>query len=333
MNAVLLKRLFRAVSAVPDTNLEKVANAIVLDERKKGHDALARQLEEILKSEQSENSSLPTSARPSISKSDSLTALPTSRRYQEPLASFLLPEGLRHHMVLAPYVEERFCRIEREFAARERLALYGLKPRKKVLLYGPPGCGKSLSAERLAWNTGLPLMKVRFDAMMSSYFGESASNLRAVFEKAMDTPCVLFLDECDFVARSRTSSNDVGEAPRIVNTLLQLLEEYNAPGLLIAATNLGHALDTAIFRRFDDIFEVPLPGAEERQRLLKVTLSSIKTAIDIDWHDIVSLLDGQSAANVVKVAHNAAKSAVLSSELPVSQRHLKIAISEIINKE
>ena len=84
-------------------------------------------------------------------------------------------------MVLPGDVKERFARIEREYAARERLAGYGLRPRKTVLLYGPPGCGKSLGAKRLAWNTGLPLMKVRFDALLSSYFGESAANLRAVF--------------------------------------------------------------------------------------------------------------------------------------------------------
>lgn len=333
MNAVLLKRLFRAVSAVPDINLDKIANAIIQDERKRGHEVLARQLEDILKFEKGEEFPQLDAVLPKASKPSGLTALPTSRRYQEPLASFYLPENLRHHMVLPDEVEERFHRIEREFAARERLALHGLQPRKKVLLFGPPGCGKSLSAERLAWSTGLPLMKVRFDAMISSYFGESASNLRSIFEKAATTPCVLFLDECDFVARSRTNNNDVGEAPRIVNTLLQLLEEYDAPGLLVAATNLGDALDKAIFRRFDDVFEIPLPGTEERRRLLKSTLATINTTPDIDWCRLVSLLSGHSAAHVVRVAHDAAKAAVLSSELPVSQKHLEKAITEIINKE
>ena len=109
-------------------------------------------------------------------------------------------------MVLPPDTEARFGRIEREFAARERLGVYGLKPRKTILLYGPPGCGKSLGAKRLAWNVGLPLMKVRFDALLSSFFGESLSNLRAVFDAAKSRPSVLLLDECDFIARSRAGA-------------------------------------------------------------------------------------------------------------------------------
>lgn len=330
MNAVLLKRLFRAVSAVSDPNLEKVATAIVHDERQKGHDALARQLEEILSSEKSEHHSPLETFQPAISKSNALSSLPLSRRYHDPLASFVVAENLRHHMVLPAAVEERFYRIEREYAARERLALHGLQPRRKILLYGSPGCGKSLGAERLAWKTGLPLMKVRFDAMMSSYFGESASNLRQVFEKARDIPCLLFLDECDFVARSRTNNNDVGEAPRIVNTLLQLLEDYDAPGLLVAATNLGSTLDEAIFRRFDDVFEVPLPGDQQICQLLKLTLASINVALDIEWDCLVHLLEGHSAANVVNAAQNAARSAILSSQLPVTQKHLEKAIKESV---
>jgi SpoVK/Ycf46/Vps4 family AAA+-type ATPase len=120
------------------------------------------------------------------------------------LATIIPKEALEHHMVLPVATEERFSRIEREYAARERLGAWGLKPRKTILLYGPPGCGKSLGAKRLAWNTGLPLLKVRFDALISSYFGESAANLRAVFVAARERPCVLLLDECDFIARSRT---------------------------------------------------------------------------------------------------------------------------------
>ena len=200
----------------------------------------------------------------------SVTELPISRRQRELLVTILPRDSLEHHMVLPAAVEERFARIEREFAARERLADFGLSPRKTILLYGQPGCGKSLGAKRLAWNTGLPLMKVRFDALLSSYFGESAANLRAVFEAAKERPYLLLLDECDFIARSRTTSKDIGEAARIVNTLLQLMEEYDAPGILVATTNIEHSLDEALFRRFDEVFQIPLPGLDEIDRLLRL---------------------------------------------------------------
>ena len=149
-------------------------------------------------------------------------------------------------MVLSEAVEIRFRRIEREYAARDRLAHHGLRYRQKILLYGSPGCGKTMGAERIAWNTGLTLVKVRFDAMVSSYLGETATNLREVFETAAATPCLLFIDECDSLAKSREDSQEVGEIKRVVNTFLQLLDEYEVSnGLLVAATNLTNDVSIA----------------------------------------------------------------------------------------
>jgi SpoVK/Ycf46/Vps4 family AAA+-type ATPase len=232
-------------------------------------------------------------------------------------------------MVLPKDIEARFARIEKEFAARERLGAYGLRPRKTVLLYGPPGCGKSLGAKRLAWNVGLPLLKVRFDALISSYFGESASNLRSVFETAKERPCVLLLDECDFIAGSRTNNKDIGEASRIVNSLLTLMEDYDAPGLLVATTNIEDSLDTALFRRFDDVFQVPLPGTAEIRNLLKATLSALKVNDNLDWSTIVQSLTGTSAAMVVKAAQDGAKAAVLAGQKVITLDHLKTAIADL----
>ena len=264
MNADIIKRIVRAIADGSQGDLERLAHKVVEAERKSGHVRLANQLEEIL------NKPRPKNSRPAppLDSDRALKELPLSRRHGELLATVIPREALEHHMVLPSEIEERFARIEREYAARERLGAYGLRNRKTILLYGPPGCGKSLGAKRLAWNTGLPLLKMRFDALLSSYFGESAANLRAVFDAAKERPCVLLLDECDFIARSRTTSKDIGEASRIVNSLLQLMEEYDAPGLLVATTNVEASLDEALFRRFDEVFQVPLPGPEEIEKLL-----------------------------------------------------------------
>jgi SpoVK/Ycf46/Vps4 family AAA+-type ATPase len=233
-------------------------------------------------------------------------------------------------MVLANHIEKRFDKIEREYAAKERLLKFNLKPRSKILLYGPPGCGKTLGAERLAWNLGLPLMKVKFDAIISSYFGESAANLRAIFEASAKSPCVLLLDECDFIAKSRTLGQDVGEVPRIVNMLLMLLDEYDAPGLIVGTTNLEKSLDNALFRRFDEVIEMTKPSKNEILKLLKTTLSAFKVENNLNWDMIVEKLKGQSYANIVKIAENAAKSSILEGNKIVASEYIEMAISEII---
>jgi len=325
MNAEILKRIVRAIADGSQADLSRLAHKVVDAERKSGHTRLADELDGILKKSRSRHNGHATTT----DSDRSLHALPLSRRTRDSFASLLPRESLEHHMVLPTGIEERFARIEREYAARERLGTFGLKPRKTILLYGPPGCGKSLGAKRLAWNTGLPLMKVRFDALISSYFGESATNLRSVFEAAKEHPCVLLLDECDFIARSRVGSKDIGEAARIVNTLLQLMEEYDAPGLLVATTNIEDSLDEAMFRRFDEVFLVPLPGPEEIDRLLRLTLSAVQVSNRVEWEKLVSLLKGTSAAQVVKSAMDAAKAAVLNGQKLVEERHLRAAIADL----
>jgi SpoVK/Ycf46/Vps4 family AAA+-type ATPase len=322
MNADILKRIVRAIADGSKDDLERLARTVVDSERKVGHTKLADQLAAIL--------ARPRQAmKPTNETRRTLAELPTSRRHGESLVTLIPRESLEHHMVLPKNIDARFARIEKEYAARERLGAYGLRPRKTILLYGPPGCGKSLGAKRLAWNVALPLLKVRFDALISSYFGESAANLRSVFESAKERPCVLLLDECDFIARSRTTSNDIGEASRIVNSLLTLMEDYDAPGLLVATTNIEDSLDPALFRRFDEVFLVPPPGDAEIENLLKLTLSSVMIPEDLEWRPVVKSLSGSSAAAVVKAAQNAAKAAVLTGEKVVSAHHLKAAVAEL----
>lgn len=324
MKADLLKRMFRAVSLNSAGELERLCTQVVDEERKKGHEALAGELERIL-----ESASKPSKrTHAPADEARTLGALPKSRQTSDPLLTFRPTETLRHHMVLAPSVEKRFQRIENEFAARDRLNRFGFLHKRRVLLYGPPGCGKTLGAERLAYNTGLPFYRVRFDSLISSLFGESASNLRRVFEMASEQPCLLLLDECDFIARSRRHTNDVGEVPRIVNTLLQLMEDFEGSGLIVAATNLTSALDEALFRRFDDVFEVPLPTGKEVERLLRESMSNLETK-DLAYKEIGRQLQGKSAAQIVKVAQDSCKFAVLEGRNVVGPEDFAVAMAEL----
>lgn len=332
MKSETLKRLFRSIQLRPTPDLVSIARGIVEDERKKGHLLLVMELEGLLNSAEqkqhaaSRENTSPTRRGPVVGQ---LSELPVSRRYQQPLLKEVPRLELRHHMILPEELEMRFSRVEREYVSRDRLAEYGLVPRRKILLYGAPGCGKSMGAERLAWNIGLPFFKVQFDTLLSSYLGESANNLRSIFDATQQQPCALLLDECDFIAKSRTYGQDVGEMFRLVNMLLSLLEDYKAPGLLIATTNLENSLDKALFRRFDEVLEITRPGTPEIAQILKNTLGALRLSKNLNINDFSQNLVGLSAAQTVKVAQDAAKLCVMSLHPEVTLAHLEQAVSEL----
>ena len=311
------------MAEVGERDLGALCDSVIRDEKRKGHGSLVAQLEHTLVDARAKRREV------AASKPRELTSRLPQKEPSEQRMLRIEPPDARHLMVLDEAVEERFAQIECEYAARERLAKHGLTHTRRVLLYGPPGCGKTLGAERLAWNTGLPLLKVHFDTLISSYFGESAANLRKVFDLAHREPCILFLDECDYVAKKRGDSRDIGEASRIANTLLQLLDEYDAPGLLLAATNLDDLLDHAIFRRFDDVFCLPLPERSQLRDLLKLTLSSIQTDPHVYWEGLADELVGMSAATVVQVAQDAAKRVVLAGREAVQHDDIERAVARV----
>ena len=325
MNQDLMLRLFKSIEGEPKDDIVKVAEVIIEDERQKGHNRLAERLKNILDKNLKAHQSFKGELKNIFGSS---LTIPTDKRFKIPLAVEVGREDLRHDMVLSPETEKKINRIEKEYVARERLAHFGLKPKKKILLHGAPGCGKSMSAERIAWNIGLPFLKVKFEAIISSYLGESASNLKSMFESIEHYPCVLLLDEFDFIAKSRESKQDVGEMHRIVNILLNVLEDYSGPGIIIATTNLEGSIDRALFRRFDDIIELPKPGKQEISSILKATLGSIRTSNDIKWNDLAHNMEGFSAALIVKIAQDAAKLAVIKGEYSVGRSDFDESLKE-----
>ena len=330
MKSETIKRLFRSIQLSPTPELVSVARGIVEEERHKGHLVLVMELEGLLQSAEQRRIARPDirAARRGMPALGQLAELPVSRRQQQLLKEVPRQE-LRHHMILSAAVEARFNRIEREYVSRDRLAAHGLTPRRKILLYGPPGCGKSMGAERLAWNTGLPFFKVQFDTLISSFLGESASNLRTIFDATREQPCVLLLDECDFIAKSRTYGQDVGEMFRLVNMLLSLLEEYQAPGLLVATTNLENSLDKAMFRRFDEVLSIPRPGDEQIQQLLKNTLGGLSVSKSFKFATFAHQLVGLSAAQIVKLGQDAAKTCIMAGDKELTEAHLQQAFIEL----
>lgn len=318
-------RLFRSIEGDKEDDVIKVASLIIEEEQKKGHEKLAQKLRLILE----KNIHASQSFKGELKRLLPLgITIPTDKRGNFPLAIAIDRDELRHEMVLPFETEGKIRRIEKEFAAKDRLATHGLQYIQKVLVYGAPGCGKSMSAERIAWNLGLPFLKVRFDVIISSFLGETANNLARLFDGIKNYPCVLLFDEFDVVGKTRTNSQDVGEMHRVVNILLTLLEEYNSKGILIATTNIENVIDPALFRRFDNIIEMPKPSKEEISRLLKMTLSSLEKSNNIDWNLLVDKLNGFSPAIIVKIANDAAKFAVIGNDKVLQQSHFDKSLIE-----
>lgn len=147
----------------------------------------------------------------------------------------------------------------------------------------------------------------------------------------LQRPCLrrYFLDECDTLARSRLDRNDVGETSRITNALLEMLESFRGEGLIIAATNLDSALDSALIRRFDEVLRIPLPSIKEIERILSTTLSALPLTKGIRLDYLAMEMDGMSCSDVSQIGQNAAKNSVLDGRNKVSEEDIKFALAEV----
>jgi SpoVK/Ycf46/Vps4 family AAA+-type ATPase len=210
------------------------------------------------------------------------TTMQVLTRQAESLVTFVPDRILREALFFSPATQSSLDRVILEYRSAQQLAQGGLQPKRKLVFWGPPGCGKSAAARFLAAELGLPCGIVRLSSLITSYVGETASNLQKVFAIADSRPMVLLFDEADAVAKARGDRNDVGELRRVVNSLLQALD-YFAPkeSIVILASNHSHTFDPAVWRRFDDIIEFPLPGQKEREAQLRFLTGGIHLKGDL----------------------------------------------------
>jgi len=218
-------------------------------------------------------------------------------------------------------------RVIREQRNASKLSAHGLSARRKLLFVGPPGTGKTLTAAALAGELALPLFVVRLDALITKFMGESAARLRQVFEAIASTRGVYFFDEFDAIGSQRSNSNDVGEARRILNSFLLMLEQDQSQSLILAATNHAAILDGALLRRFDDVLQYRLPDAEQIEVLLQNRLAGHLTG-RVAWKALVKKATGLSYAEIAKATEDALKEALIQGESAVTTKQIVAMLDE-----
>lgn len=301
-----------------DEQFFTVAMQAAANEARRGHGKLAQQVRDLVDEARTrKKGSQRTRAVPLVQPKGDLANLVAAKYVDTRLSSMVLPPELR----------ERLQRVLVEQRQQHKLRSHGLEPRRKLLLIGPPGAGKTMTAAAMAGELKLPLFTVLLDGLLTKFMGETASKLRMVFAAMAETRGVYFFDEFDAIGARRSERNDVGEIRRILNSFLQFLEEDESEGLIIAATNHPELLDPALFRRFDDVIEYALPNETVAQAILESRLSGFDTS-NVAWSEAISDAAGLSQADLARIADDAAKYALLSDRMTICGEDLRRAITE-----
>ena len=287
-----------------DTQFRKIALQISAVEARSGHAIVARTIQELLNQKKT---SLGTVRL--VSKNKDIDDLLLQVDTYDDMTSLVLCQELK----------EKLDRVIKEYLKKETLSKYGLANRRKLLLYGASGTGKTMTASALAKEFNLPFFVVRTEKVVTKFMGETGQKLGRIFDFINDVPAVYLFDEFDAIGSQRGMDNEVGEQRRILNTFLQLLERDDSDSFIIAATNSIESIDKAMFRRFDDVIEYKLPDREQRLALLREYLY---TAKDLDFSSAEPLFDGMSHAEIKMVCSDIFKESLLNDrkiDLPLVQ--------------
>ena len=310
-----LKALLKSHMEGDDDRFFSVAMQVAAHEARLGHGKLAQELRAMIDGAKS----LRGAGSP----------VPIGRPRGE-LASLLqdsYPKSRLGEMILREELSEQIRRVIREQRHAGRILEHGLTPRRKLLLVGPPGTGKTMTASVLAGELGLPLLQVRLDGLITKFMGETAAKLRQIFDATGRTRGVYFFDEFDAIGSQRGLANDVGEIRRVLNSFLQMIEQDRSHSLVIAATNHPDLLDPALFRRFDDVLHYDLPDRSQIVELLRTRLLE-STVKRVRWTSLAETAAGLNYAEVTRAANEVLKDALIRRRARVGETDIRVMLEE-----
>ncbi|WP_291325375.1 AAA family ATPase [Desulfovibrio sp. UCD-KL4C] len=282
-----------------------IALQVAAHEARKGHSAIANDIKGLVDK----------------AKSSSPKVIPFNRDFND-LVLGSTPHTRLADIILENSKTERIKRVILEYHKQDQLKKHGLANRRKILLAGPPGTGKTMTSSVLAGELKLPLYTILMDKLVTKFMGETSAKLRQIFDIISSQRGVYLFDEFDAIGAERGRENDVGEMRRVLNSFLQLIEHDSSDSLIVAATNNANVLDQALFRRFDDVLYYSLPTKDEAYHLINNRLANFKPT-RMGKGPITDAAKEISHAEIVQACDDSIKDAILSDKNKVSIKVLK----------
>lgn len=316
MKSELIENLIIAHCNGSEQEFKAAIDTLAKDEERKGNVMLS---EKIRKAYHTKRKS--KNKTPGVSTSNAFfTAQSVTPRDKDSLLELfeIIESDITLNEVVLPVSQRTILdQIIEEQKNADKLIKHNMAPVNRLLLCGPPGTGKTMTAKALGHELGLPIAYVRLDGLVSSYLGQTSINLRKVFDSVKNQRVILFLDEFDAIAKKRDDSNELGELKRVVTTLLQNFDNMPGNVFLIAATNHEHLLDPAIWRRFNVTITLDLPNLQQRKDMLIKWFDDygIPDTEKIDFELLGKISEGLNGAQIRELSSAAGKSYLMKEKL------------------